>query len=119
MAVLSLSVPWVRRLTTPDLNDYALFVETFRSSRFKATPQMLCSGRPSTRSPTRVPDGVWNGPNGPQCTRLSAVLAAERLTPWSRGQRGARFIENPWATRPVEGLDFRIEAFRPRDGRLN
>jgi hypothetical protein len=79
---------------------------------------MLCSGRPSTRSPTRVPDGVWNGPNGPQCTRLSAVLAAERLTPWSLGQRGARFIENPWATRPVEGLDFRIEAFRARDGRL-
>ena len=27
MAELSLSVPWVRRLRTPDLNDYALFVE--------------------------------------------------------------------------------------------
>jgi DNA-binding transcriptional LysR family regulator len=41
MAVLSLSVPWVRRLTTPDLNDYALFVEVVTHGGFAAAGRAL------------------------------------------------------------------------------
>ena len=42
----------------------------------------------------RLRDGVWHGPNGPQCTKLSAVLVARGLSPWTLGQRDAVFIEN-------------------------
>ncbi|MBM1170195.1 hypothetical protein [Microvirga arabica] len=66
----------------------------------------------------RVPDGVWNGPNGPQCRRLSAVLSTERLDAWSLGQRSACLIENPYALRVVEGLDFRVDAWRPHNNEL-
>lgn len=41
MAVMSLSVPWVRRLTTPDLNDYALFVEVVTHGGFAAAGRAL------------------------------------------------------------------------------
>jgi hypothetical protein len=41
MAVLSLSVPWVRRLLTPDLNDYAFFVEVVTYGGFAAAGRAL------------------------------------------------------------------------------
>jgi DNA-binding transcriptional LysR family regulator len=41
MAVLSLSVPWVRLLRTPDLNDYALFVEVVTYDGFAAAGRAL------------------------------------------------------------------------------
>jgi DNA-binding transcriptional LysR family regulator len=41
MAALSLSVPWVRRLRTPDLNDYALFVEVVTYGGFAAAGRAL------------------------------------------------------------------------------
>lgn len=41
MAVLRLSVPWVRRLRTPDLNDYALFVEVVTYGGFAAAGRAL------------------------------------------------------------------------------
>ena len=41
MAVLSLCVPWVRRLLTPDLNDYALFVEVVTYGGFAAAGRAL------------------------------------------------------------------------------
>ncbi|WP_262031052.1 hypothetical protein [Microvirga sp. Mcv34] len=65
--------------------------------------------------PIRLPDGVWNGPRGPQCTRLSAVLIADRLGPWTLGQRNAMFVENLWAARSAHVIDFRVMAWR-RDG---
>ncbi len=64
---------------------------------------------------SRLQDGVWDGPNGPQCTRLSAVLVAERLGPWTLGQRSAVFVENMWASRPADFVDFRVDAWR-REG---
>jgi len=38
----------------------------------------------------RANDGVWKGPKGPRCRALSAVLAVERLDPWSLAQRHAK-----------------------------
>ncbi|MDE1150301.1 MAG: hypothetical protein PW843_27445 [Azospirillaceae bacterium] len=59
------------------------------------------------------PDGVWNGPKGPQCTRLSAVLAVNCLDPWSVPQRDAVFIKNFWASRPV-GFGFKVPSIEPK-----
>jgi DNA-binding transcriptional LysR family regulator len=41
MAALSLSVPVVRRLRAPDLNDYALFVEVVTYGGFGASGRAL------------------------------------------------------------------------------
>jgi hypothetical protein len=60
----------------------------------------------------RLCDGVWHGPNGPQCTKLSAVLVARGLCPWTLGQRDAVFIENAWAKRSASFINFRTAAWR-------
>lgn len=67
---------------------------------------------------TRLPDGVWSGPTGPRCTRLSAVLAIDRLDAWSLGQRQALFVENLWASRSAGFVDFNVDALRPDGGDL-
>jgi hypothetical protein len=63
----------------------------------------------------RLRDGVWYGPNGPQCTRLSGVLVARGLCPWTLGQRGALFVENVWAKRSAGFVNFRTAAWRRDD----
>lgn len=60
----------------------------------------------------RLRDGVWHGPKGPQCTKLSAVLVARGLCPWTLGQRDAVFIENAWTKRSASFVDFRTAAWR-------
>jgi len=67
---------------------------------------------------SRLPDGVWFGPKGPQCTRLSGVLVACDLGPWTLGQKDAMFIENISASRPAGFVDFRVPAWRVADGGL-
>jgi hypothetical protein len=64
----------------------------------------------------RLRDGVWHGPNGPQCTKLSAVLVTRGLCPWTLGQRDAVFIENAWTKRSASFVDFRTEAWRCAGG---
>jgi hypothetical protein len=49
----------------------------------------------------RQPDGVLRGKSGPECTRVSAVLSVDRLSPWTIGQAKARLIINPWAQRSL------------------
>lgn len=60
----------------------------------------------------RLCDGVWHGPKGPQCTKLSAVLVTRGLFPWTLGQRDAVFIENAWPKRSAGFVDFRTVAWR-------
>ena len=67
---------------------------------------------------TRVPDGVWLDGGGPINTRVSAVLSTERLTPWSLGQRRARLVVNPWAQKPLPGLDLGIDVLRLQEDDL-
>jgi len=52
--------------------------------------------------PIRRRNGVWNGPNGPQCTRLSGIWLFRRYDPWHFVVRDSNLLYlNPWATRPV------------------
>jgi hypothetical protein len=54
-------------------------------------------------------DGLWNGPKGKQFTRVSAVLYAERLSPWDAANRRMLFVKNPWAKLPVGEIDFGVD----------
>lgn len=50
----------------------------------------------------RRPDGVWYGPRGPQCTRLSGVWLFRRFDPWHFVARGSNLLYlNPWALLPI------------------
>jgi len=66
----------------------------------------------------RNADGAWHGPSGPVNTRVSAVLATERLSPWDVGQRRMRLIHNPWAARPLLDLPLGVDVQQVVDGRL-
>jgi hypothetical protein len=66
---------------------------------------------------SRVPDGVWTGPSGPTNTRISGVILAHRLHPWSVGQASVRLYHNPWAQRPYQSILTSLPQAVPRDGR--
>jgi hypothetical protein len=67
---------------------------------------------------SRNPDGVWHGPRGPKHTRVSAVLATERLTPWNVGTRSLRLIHNPWAAVPLPDFSLGVDVARVVKDRL-
>lgn len=47
----------------------------------------------------RARDGAWFGPEGPQNTRVSAVLFTSNLNPWNVARRDVCLYHNPWAQR--------------------
>ncbi len=49
----------------------------------------------------RKPNGAWYGPNGPQNTRVSAVLIAINLSPWKIAKITPVLWHNPWAKYPL------------------
>jgi hypothetical protein len=50
----------------------------------------------------RQGNGFWRGPGAhPRNRRLAAVLFASGLTPWTIGQAGLEWWDNPFASRPV------------------
>lgn len=51
--------------------------------------------------PARAPDGFWIGPKGPQNTRVSAVLIAIQLLPWTVSTHTPTLWHNPWAEKPL------------------
>jgi hypothetical protein len=63
----------------------------------------------------RRPDGVWHERGGPRRTQLSAVLAVDNLSPWDLAGRAARLIMNPWAARPIDGINFGVDVLRVSD----
>ena len=56
---------------------------------------------PDSDRPIRAPDGFWLGPKGPQNRRVSAVLIAADLTPWTNAERSPVLWHNPYATNPL------------------
>lgn len=50
---------------------------------------------------TRMPNGAWFGPKGPQNKRVSAVLIECNLTPRLSATRTPEMIHNPWASLPL------------------
>jgi hypothetical protein len=49
-----------------------------------------------------VPDGIWRGPRPrPRNRRMSAVLLASHLTPWTIGVTKLEWWDNPFADQPV------------------
>jgi hypothetical protein len=49
----------------------------------------------------RKPNGAWYGPNGPHNQRVSAVLIAVNLRPWSIAKVTPILWHNPWAIYPL------------------
>jgi len=52
---------------------------------------------------TRARDGVLFGPDGPQNTRVSAVLVVKSVNPWNIAFRDICIYHNPWARKPYSG----------------
>jgi hypothetical protein len=67
---------------------------------------------------SRAPNGAWMSGSGPRYTRVSAVLVAVRLLPWTVGSAGVCLIHNPWAQRPYFSELTRLPQGIPQDGRM-
>jgi hypothetical protein len=51
----------------------------------------------------REPRGFWQHDDRKQATRVTAVVSAIHLNPWSVGQVSLRLWRNPWAARLLQG----------------
>jgi len=57
--------------------------------------------RPTTEPEfSRAPDGAWTSESGARYTRVSAVLVAIQLLPWSVPRASVCLYHNPWAQKP-------------------
>lgn len=69
--------------------------------------------------PIRRHDGVWNGPRGPQYTRLSGAWLFRRFDPWHFVARGSNLLYvNPWAALPLASSALRFPHATVENGRL-
>ena len=53
------------------------------------------------QKPNRKPNGAWYGPSGLRNRRVSAVLIADNLSPWSIAKVTPILWHNPWTNRPL------------------
>jgi len=60
-------------------------------------------------------DGLWMGPQGPRNTKVSAILWADSLLPWSVTRCELVLYHNPWAARAIDKqrLPFTYAYFEP------
>jgi len=77
-------------------------------------------GRSGEPVMTRQRDGAWVGPGGPHNRRVSAVLIVSSLLPWTltADAHAPAIYLNPWARYPITSQLSRINAYLPKDGRM-
>jgi hypothetical protein len=68
---------------------------------------------------TRVPDGVWIGPNGVRYTRISAVLMVTKLTTWNIPRANLCLYHNPWAKKPYHSVLTQLHQAIPENGEVH
>jgi hypothetical protein len=71
-------------------------------------------GVPDSGRPIRQRDGTWIDDSGPRGRRMSAVLTAVQLHPWTAARTVPQLWLNPWAERPLE-LDWPLNVWRSTD----
>jgi hypothetical protein len=50
---------------------------------------------------SRAHNGLWNGPKGIRYRRVSGVIVAPDVNPWTYAVRDIALYHNPWAYTPV------------------
>jgi hypothetical protein len=69
-------------------------------------------------TPSRARDGVWTEGGTPIRTRVSAVLFAHQLSPWTLASVPLRLYLNPWAARSCPEALKSLPYAEAREGRL-
>jgi hypothetical protein len=67
---------------------------------------------------SRKPDGAWTNPIGPRYSRVSAVLVATHLLPWSISEVVIRLYHNPWAELEYSSVLTRLNQARLHNGAM-
>ena len=66
----------------------------------------------------RQPNGLWYTRQGAANKRVSAVVGASQVCPWSFAQKRCTFIPNPWARQPIELGNLAVDRFQTRNDTL-
>jgi len=62
----------------------------------------------------RKPNGLWYSTNGPRYTRVSAVIFAEHIMPWSLPRAFLCLYHNPWAKKKYSSILTRLPQAIPK-----
>ena len=76
-------------------------IESIEQALFGRVGFVHSVDEPGTPTPPRELDGLWLHAGRPQARRVSAVLTAMNLLPWSFTKDWPRLWPNPWAMRPL------------------
>ena len=77
------------------------------------------NGKPlSEPQMTKRPDGAWFGLNGPQYTRVSAVLLVTQLSPWNLPRTNLCLYHNPWAQKKFDSVLTRLAQAIPENNQM-
>lgn len=81
---------------------------------------IISVGRP-TDEPVmqRIPNGAWNGPCGPQCTRVTGAWFFNDLTPYTAASRRGTIYLNPWAPASLPDSLLVVPHAIAEDGKMN
>ena len=82
------------------------------------TEQYVLRGYIGEPQMERKPDGVWRSGSGARYTRLSAVLIASPVHPWSIPSAPICLYHNPWARQPYRCELTRLFQAIPRNNRM-
>jgi hypothetical protein len=90
----------------------------FGREQFIIDTTQISSSKPANPEMSRIPDGLWTSYSGPRNTRVSAVLLAIQLFPFSILQANVRLYHNPWASKPYSSVLRRLSQAVPEDNRI-
>ncbi|HET7464487.1 MAG TPA: hypothetical protein VFJ82_24725 [Longimicrobium sp.] len=82
------------------------------------TEQIIVGTRDEEPGMARKPNGFWNGPKGPQHTRVSGVLFCQ-VGPWYVHTAQTCLYLNPWATAPYDGVLTALPRAVPTESKMS
>lgn len=66
----------------------------------------------------RASNGAWNGPDGVRYKRVSGVLIAPDITPWTFSARDICTYINPWANYELDGALFALSHAKANESKM-
>ncbi|MCL4264518.1 MAG: hypothetical protein KJ069_14940 [Anaerolineae bacterium] len=114
-----LSFPFVVAVNVLEhIDEIDIMEALFGRGQFTIDCTQISSSKLVNSEMSRIPDGLWTSYAGPRNTRVSAVLLATQLFPFSIPHADVRLYHNPWVSKPYSSVLTRLPQAVPEANRM-
>jgi hypothetical protein len=114
-----LALPLVVAVNVLDhIDEIDIMEALFGKEQITIDPTQISSSKLVNPEMSRIPDGLWTSYAAPRNTRVSAVLLATQLFPFSILHADIRLYHNPWASKPYSSVLTRLPQAVPEANRM-